>query len=175
METTVKKSINECYSFKNNEFKPYPDNKYFEYLTFQDGTNSYPIFYMNEAFTFNKTKEEIGETSIDLLIYNGATKNKIEASGLYKIIETDKAGNSTIYFIYYQENALTSIDIIYQGTNYNYNTYLFKDDITISPNLKLNTYNPSKYSILEYKIGENTYYYNFYDILNQNYNNFSIF
>ena len=173
LQTNVKNSIKESYSFKGSEFNPYPDDRYFNYLVFQDNDKSYPIFYMNEAYKFNHAVNEIGNINYDITIYNGSTKTKIEEQGLYKIIETDLAGNSTIYFIYYQTSN-PEIDIFNNG-QINYSSEknlssLFK----VIPSLSMNTYNPSYYSIISYKYNGEQLYYNCYDVITNTYNNLEI-
>ena len=173
LQINVKNSIQESYSFKGSEFNPYPDERYFNYLVFQDNNKSYPIFYMNEAYKFNHASNEIGNINYDITIYNGSTKTKIEEQGLYKIIETDLAGNSTIYFIYYQTTT-PEIDIFNNG-QINYSSEknlssLFK----VIPSLAMNTYNPSYYSIISYKYNGEQLYYNCYDVITNTYNNLEI-
>ena len=173
LQINVKNSIKESYSFKGSEFNPYPDERYFNYLVFQDNNKSYPIFYMNEAYKFNHASNEIGNINYDITIYNGSTKTKIEEQGLYKIIETDLAGNSTIYFIYYQTTT-PEIDIFNNG-QINYSSEknlssLFK----VIPSLAMNTYNPSYYSIISYKYNGEQLYYNCYDVITNTYNNLEI-
>ena len=173
LQINVKNSIQESYSFKGSEFNPYPDERYFNYLVFQDNNKSYPIFYINEAYKFNHASNEIGNIKYDITIYNGSTKTKIEEQGLYKIIETDLAGNSTIYFIYYQTTT-PEIDIFNNGQiNYSSEKNL-SSLFRVIPSLAMNTYNPSYYSIISYKYNGEQLYYNCYDVITNTYNNLEI-
>lgn len=139
---------------------------YYTYLTYE----GYPIFYLqtlNLNTLQNKSIEEIGSTTsfnLDTL------KN-----GLNEIIETDKAGNSTTYFIYLC--AVNPVAEILNGeTTVSYNTdniYYLTKTLTINPaiNDKQNS-NIDQYSIIQYKVNNGSWnYYNCYNFIENEYQN----
>ena len=169
--TVVKNSIKACYSFKNDEFNPYPNNKYFEYLSFKEKENDYPIFYNSSSIELSKKSElekgfiyfKIYNYFTEVQIYEGSTP-KINNPGLYKIIEFDSASNSTTYFFYYFTSKPECIISTEAGENHDIEKNI-SSKFTVEP-VSQNIFTPEKYSIIEYTLNNNeTIYYNYFDII----------
>lgn len=180
LQKIVEESISEQYKFNSNTYNPYPDSNYQYYFTYSENKIDYPLFYLNLEYKFTQGQSEA--TSINYEIYNASTNEliftgsnssnpKINKKGLYKIIETDLAGNSTIYFISYNDETpyaeiINSIDnslITTEEKN-------LKVPFIVKPGISSNYYNSSWYSIISYKYNGEQYYYNCYDNLTNTYN-----
>ena len=177
LQKIVEKNITPQYKFNSNTYNPYPDSKYQYYLTYSDNNIDYPLFYLNSEYNFAKAQQEV--SSINYEIYNASTNEliftgsnpKINKKGLYKIIEIDLAGNSTIYFLSYNDETpyaeiINSIDnslITTEEKN-------LKAPFIVKPGISSNYYNSSWYSIISYKYNGEQYYYNCYDNLTNTYN-----
>lgn len=184
LNTIVEKSITPQYKFKSNTYNPYPDSNYQYYFTYKENNIDYPLFYLNSEYKFTKGQEEatsinykIYNASINELIFPGSNSSnpKINEKGLYKIIETDLAGNSTIYFISYN-NETPYADIAYASTASS-NTSLItakeknlKAPFIVKPGISSDYYNSTWYSIISYKYNDEQYYYNCYNNLTKEYN-----
>lgn len=165
----INKNIIKCYKWNTPNYNPYPNESYQYYFTYND----LPIFYMNSNYSF---KQEYYNTDFPSITYqiinsNGKEISKIEENNfdLYKIIETDKAGNSTSYYIAYNnENPSAIISPVITGSK-NYN-----EEFTISPGLAKNDATASQYSFIKYTYTFNNQtkieYYSCYDYINNEYN-----
>lgn len=182
LQKIVEKNISPQYKFNSNTYNPYPDSNYQYYFTYSDNNIDYPLFYLGLEYKFTQGQSET--TSINYEIYNASTNEliftgsnpKINKKGLYKIIETDLAGNSTIYFISYisyNDEAETPYAEIINSIDNSLITIEEKNlkaPFIVKPGISSNYYNSSWYSIISYKYNGKQYYYNCYDNLTNTYN-----